>query len=358
MTTRKTVFGVSVGEHSVPALELIVERAQEAARKGLTPEQKREIREFVSDFHSFFFHIDDAIRRKRAALLRLIHPGDSKCPLDLDEPFGDCVAGVFDQLDPKTQAAWSALFDYARTATGAKPSKKWLKAAQPVLKQVGAAEFEQRLGEWTGFRVPEDAALSGDAEGFWLVPPISDLNADVLKGLIWIASLTPTHDVVRAVGDFGDLCFRKVKNHGAFSSKAGNACVWMLGSLDGFEGVAQLGRLEARVKYRQGQRLIQKAKEQAATRAGMTPDDLEELAAPTLDLDSEGRAENVYWSGDCAPRARYSWLEYPLGRAGKSARACAAGGEVEVRGGRAEGAQARAKDAGIHLMATRARVGA
>jgi hypothetical protein len=51
--------------------------------------------------------------------------------------------------------------------------------------------------------------------------------------------------------------------------------------------VAQLSRLSARVRYKQALALVDKAKLECATRAGMDPIDLEELAVPTFGLPAQ-----------------------------------------------------------------------
>ena len=70
--------------------------------------------------------------------------------------------------------------------------------------------------------------------------------------------------------------------------------------MPGLEGVAQLSRLAARVKYDVARRLIEKAMNEAAERNQVSRDDLEAMAVPSFGLDAAGvRVEPV---GDCEAR--------------------------------------------------------
>src|SRR5262249_40940897 len=68
--------------------------------------------------------------------------------------------------------------------------------------------------------------------------------------------------------------------------------------------VSQLARLRAKVKYTVALRLIEKCLHEAAQSAGLTVDELEDMAAPTFALDAEGRTEIAI--GDCAVTVRLS----------------------------------------------------
>jgi hypothetical protein len=58
--------------------------------------------------------------------------------------------------------------------------------------------------------------------------------------------------------------------------------------MSGIEPVAQLGRLKQRVKYPVSLRLVDKALAEAARRASVSPEDLEEMAVPTYGLTEPG----------------------------------------------------------------------
>src|SRR5207249_2894494 len=70
--------------------------------------------------------------------------------------------------------------------------------------------------------------------------------------------------------------------------RVGNASVYVLSAMPGAEAVAQLSRLKSRVEHPSVLKQIEKALETAASRAGVTPEDLEEMAVPTCGLGADG----------------------------------------------------------------------
>ena len=95
--------------------------------------------------------------------------------------------------------------------------------------------------------------------------------------------------VAATLADLAEQCLKKVPNHGPSSARVGNACIRVLARLPGTAPVAQLGRLRTRVKYAVGVQLVERALTEAAARAGLTPEELEEIAVPTFGLDAAGR---------------------------------------------------------------------
>lgn len=111
------------------------------------------------------------------------------------------------------------------------------------------------------------------------------------KGVVWCLALARDTQAASVIGDFGIACLRKIPMLGAVSQKVGFACVQALGEMGSNEAVSQLTRLRSKVKYSVARRLIEKSLREAAERAGMTVDDLEDLAVPAYSLDAVGKAE-------------------------------------------------------------------
>jgi hypothetical protein len=116
------------------------------------------------------------------------------------------------------------------------------------------------------------------------------VNAHTLKGLVWMATLVADNEeVVRAIGRLGVACYRKIQWVGARSTAVANACVWALGAIPGNEAVAQLSILRSKSKYSAAKSSVEKALNAAAAREGVSTEDLEELAVPTLGFNEVGR---------------------------------------------------------------------
>ena len=159
---------------------------------------------------------------------------------------------------------------------GAKPGKSFAKSAAAHIAEIGADAFRARVVAWL--------------EAHPLDPELPDPDGDALKQLIWMLGTTG-EAAAGPLGRFAQRCFIKVPNIGARSVKLGNAALAALGLVEPpSAGAAELDRLRQRVKYPSAQKQIEAALQAAAKRAGMTAEDLAELAVPDFDLDGDGAA--------------------------------------------------------------------
>lgn len=215
--------------------------------------------------------------------LRTLDAAIGRRPLDAevvqaDDAWGRAVRETLHALPEDRRAAWDTLLTHLATAAGTQPSAAWLRAVGEAIASVGEATFAEMAVVWLGLLRPP-TTWTGDPRR-----ALTDQHADVLRGLLWCASQRDDEALARAVGAAADACYRKIPYVGAWQPRLGNACVWALGAMPGQHGVAQLLRLRERVRGVVPQRLIAAALERAASRAGLTPDDLAELAAPTFGL--------------------------------------------------------------------------
>jgi hypothetical protein len=154
----------------------------------------------------------------------------------------------------------------------AKPSEKWLVAARAVAKE--DAKLLGRVVAWIKAHEPQAAH--------------PDPNEDTIRGLIWFTAAFGDDQVASALGRYCELCFSKVPEYGANSVKLGNAAIMALEILGSVPAVAELSRLKTRVRYPTALRRLDQALQVLATKAGVTADDLEEMALPTFELSREG----------------------------------------------------------------------
>ena len=168
------------------------------------------------------------------------------------------VAAVadLDAMEPEQQAAWHELLTMVRSAP-AKPSKKWLKDTSARIDRIGADAFRDALRRWLPlFDQPKDRYLP-DA-----------FNVDVLRGLIFSAIVVADSSFPPLLGDAAERAYRKIPGIGAVSGKIGTACVVALSAIGSPEATAQLERLKSRVELLSALKVIDRALEAAAKRAG------------------------------------------------------------------------------------------
>jgi hypothetical protein len=182
---------------------------------------------------------------------------------------------------------WQVLLLHARSLTQSTASKKWQTEAVNVTARIGQAEVLDAARRWL--------ALSPTPGETTIQAP--EAEAAYQKGFVWVLGALGDASIAPDIANFAFACFRKIPMIGAVSHRVGNACVNALAAMPGLEGVAQLSRLAARVKYDVARRLIEKAMNEAAERNQVSRDDLEAMAVPTFGLDAAGvRIERV---GDC-----------------------------------------------------------
>src|SRR5262249_31651614 len=158
--------------------------------------------------------------------------------------------------------------------------------AAALVEKVGAADVTSLLlcaFEAIGTTSPVPLRISS-AFGFGYEQEptlVSDKYADTLRGLVWTAHVVETPEIIKAIGEAAERCFKKVPGHGPRAPKIGNACLWVLSHARSKDAVAHLSRVKTRVKHASSRRQVDKALRGAAEEAGLSVADLEEISVPT-----------------------------------------------------------------------------
>ena len=203
-------------------------------------------------------------------------------------PAGAWSQAVFLEVSASAKAfEWQALLLHARSLTQSTPSKKWQTEAVSLTTRIGQAEVLDAARRWLALTPTPGETTIQAPEG----------EADYQKGFVWVLGALGDASIAPDIANFAFGCFRKIPMIGAVSHRVGNSCVNALAAMPGLDGVSQLSRLAARVKYDVARRLIEKAMNEAADRNQVSRDDLEAMAVPTFGLDAAGiRMERA---GDC-----------------------------------------------------------
>jgi hypothetical protein len=179
---------------------------------------------------------------------------------------------------------WHALLLHARSLTQSTASKQWQTEAVNLATRIGQADVLEAARRWLALGpTPGETTIQAP-----------EAEATYQKGFVWVLGALGDTSIAPDIANFAFGCFRKIPMIGAVSHRVGNACVNALAAMPGLDGVAQLSRLAARVKYDVARRLIEKAMNEAAGRNQVSRDDLEAMAVPTFGLDAAGvRIERV-----------------------------------------------------------------
>jgi hypothetical protein len=206
-------------------------------------------------------------------------------PLEAGDIWADAALSELRVLDSKTQTAWAELLIHCLRVTGSAPSSKWLKGMDKYLDIIGAQNFFNSLLHWFSL---VDKPRDTPARRYDNLQSLLAVNADILKGLVWLCSKSEEPEIARALTALAISAYKKLPGSGPRAGKVGNACFWTLGTMPGNEGVAQLSILKIKVKTNTAQKLIVGALETAARRLGMTAEEIEEMSVPTYGLEEVG----------------------------------------------------------------------
>ena len=227
-------------------------------------------------------------RRAASRIETLLGGGIDANPLAPGDLWADAALSDYRGLHGEEKAAWRDLFAFVKQSAANKPSKRWLKEARSLVEQIGNDRFAATMQRWLPlFDPPRNRDFGskphGTFHGFF-----NDANVDSLRGLIFCCALISDPSIATVIGDAAERAFKKVPGVGAMSPKIGNACVLLLSELGTSEATAQLSRLRTRVKVPGATKILERAFAEAAKRAGLSPEDLEELFVPTMGMTEVG----------------------------------------------------------------------
>ncbi|MFG2330402.1 DUF4132 domain-containing protein [Streptomyces sp. NPDC048604] len=188
-----------------------------------------------------------------------------------------------------TADAPAALLAHLLTATGARPTAAWDKAALALAEDPEAVR--EAAVRWLGLagapRTVELYVREGWPDHNRLYDPH---NADALKGLAWLVSLLPPDPAaVRALGRLVEVSLRKVPGIGPHSPKVANAAVFALARVGHEAALAELARLSTKVTYKGTLKQLTAALDAKAAELGVGRAEIEELAVPAYGLTEVGR---------------------------------------------------------------------
>jgi Domain of unknown function (DUF4132) len=211
--------------------------------------------------------------------------------LQTDEAWTRYLRSHLERLDRPARTVWQTLLLHCNTAGQSKPSRKWLQQAEVLISAIGPAGFATvlsgLLAEIGKPGTPQIKRLY-NAEFNLDSTLIHDTHSDLLRGLVWCASLIPDDNLIVSVGDAATACFKKIPDIGPRSPKIGNACLYTLSASSSGAAVGQLSRIKTRAKHASIRNQLAKAFDVAAEKTGMTEAEMEEVAVPTCGLTDVG----------------------------------------------------------------------
>ncbi|MGL5035520.1 MAG: DUF4132 domain-containing protein, partial [Microcystaceae cyanobacterium] len=225
--------------------------------------------------------------RKCAIKLRKLFPSEAlKNPMLSGEAWADQAIQYLQELSTSEYQNWLQLLNECANIAGGKPTLKWLKTVKFYRDSMGLEKFQKCLLDW--FPLVDHSRTKPFLDWRAGADLITDQNADILKGLVWLCGDSDRSEMARTLSQLAVSAYRKVPQIGPRCVKLGNACIWSLSQMPTPEAIAQLSLLKVKVKFGTAQKGIEKAFLEAANRAGISREEIEELAVPTYGLTEVG----------------------------------------------------------------------
>jgi hypothetical protein len=208
----------------------------------------------------------------------------------LGQALGQFVAGL-DRTEPRT-AAWLGLLQQWPKATAGQPTAKLRKELDASTTALGPAAVREQGRAWlqllADMPVVEQQHVttydSGREYHYSTWDFLMEPNLTVAKCLVWTLQPLADAGVLALLTSLGAKCFRKIPGKGPLAAGLGNAC--LLALQNGLPGVAALARVRAKIRQTNTQELIAKYIAQESAKLGVSPAEIEDMAAPDFGLEN------------------------------------------------------------------------
>lgn len=205
--------------------------------------------------------------------------------------FKEHANNIIDSLEEDQKQRCFQIISLAKKASGAKPSKKYLDEAKPLIEAFGDDHFKlfsQKLFELV-INLKEKITrhtnnYNGQDYSYNTVEFLNPLNAESLKGLVWMNAQFHDDKATLTISKLAERCFRKIQGKGPAAASLGNACLYILFASEGLGGIAQLSKLKLKIKQTSTLELIEKYITEAANKLGISAYEVEDLAVDDFKL--------------------------------------------------------------------------
>lgn len=221
-------------------------------------------------------------------------------------------------LWPEERAAWSRLLRWCAGVEGARPSKRHIAAMPGLLASVGSERalawtvrwvsmFDRSLALHRQLQTLSRLGSSGPEytaarEKCWTIGHWQALNQRVAKGLVWLLREAPLASTGPSLERAAAACYAQGFVPGVCCALVGQACVSVLASHPEPRAIAHLQRVRDLSRIKPGRSAANRALAELADRMEISPDDVEDIGVPTLDLATDGTRTTRCGSGSIVLR--------------------------------------------------------
>jgi len=216
----------------------------------------------------------------------------------LGRTLNEFVAGL-DRAAPPT-ATWLGLLLHWQKATASQPTAKLRKELDAATAALGPTAVREQGHTWLQLLVDMPVVEQphahdygdGTAYDYLSWNFLTEANTTVAKGLIWTVQPLADAALLALLTKLAAKCYRKIPGKGPLAAGLGNACLLAL-SQNGLPGVAALARVRGKIRQTNTQELIARHIARESAKLGVSPAEIEDMAAPDFGLEN-GRLTEEY----------------------------------------------------------------
>lgn len=191
--------------------------------------------------------------------------GRPRIRLTPGEAWSDVAIADLQAMDPLPFELWCGLISHCKTATGSKPTQKWLKRSSELVSAIGVEQLEQYLLSWWQL-VPNSrnevildwAHLVADPNLL-----IIDEHMDILRGLCWAVAPVASEQLAKGIGELVLSALTRVDGVGERAVKVATGGILALGDMPDSQGLAVLQQLQSQVSFKTALKAVDKAIDKA-----------------------------------------------------------------------------------------------
>ena len=234
----------------------------------------------------------DAQTKAHNQYIAYLLQGSPEIGVDGSDELGKAITWFLNQLaSEQDKKNWQILVKHLIDCAGKSvPSQKWLKETDELISHCGKEPVINAFEEWLQLCI---SVLQNIHAGKRSHEYLSEINHNLLKGLIWSCAPLNEAKLNTLLEEYGLQAFKKLGGVGAISIRTGNACLFAFSVLPFEEGIARLSKFRMKIKYPSVHKQIDKYINEVAAKNGYTPDQLEDLATPTFGIENGELHKNI-----------------------------------------------------------------
>lgn len=198
-----------------------------------------------------------------------------------DQSFGKKINDYIKSIDKEDQIKWFTLFKHLSKSSGSKPSAKFKKEMVKLVNDIGLSNFSTHLKHWLSSLFKKGSFNIENWEDWDYI----QLNKELQKGLVWATIHAADSELLRIIAGLAERSFQTIPGHGPLAASLGNACIYVLGTLEGLESVSHLSRLKLKIRQNNTRKLIARYIQGAADRLGISEGEIEDISTPDFGLE-------------------------------------------------------------------------